>query len=75
LLAANLSVANRHTPIFAAHGSDDDVLPLPLGILARDTLLQHHYAVEWHTYPMPHSVCLPEIVALGAWLTQRLTNR
>jgi phospholipase/carboxylesterase len=74
LLADNLSAANRTTPIFAAHGSDDDVLPLELGLRARDTLQQHGYALDWFTYPMPHSVCLPEIVELGAWLRQHLTD-
>ncbi len=72
LIADNLSAANRNTPIFAAHGDFDDVLPLPLGAQARDTLQQLGYKIEWHTYPMPHSVCPQEITALGNWLAANL---
>ena len=43
--------------------------------LARDALLGHGYAVEWHEYPMPHSVCLEEIVDIGRWLAQTLAPR
>ena len=37
-------------------------------------LLQHGYAVEWHEYPMPHSVCIEEIGHIGAWLRHALTQ-
>jgi len=74
LLTENLSAANRRAPIFAAHGSADDVLPLRLGELARDTLQQYDFAIEWHTYSMAHSVCLPEIAAVGSWLRARLAE-
>ncbi len=71
LLLDSLTEANRSTPIFAAHGTQDDVVGLRLGEAARDTLQAEGYAVEWRTYPMPHSVCLDEIRAIGAWLTTR----
>ncbi len=71
LLLDSLSDANRSTPIFAAHGTQDDVVGLRLGETARDTLQAEGYAVEWHSYAMPHSVCLDEIRAIGAWLTTR----
>jgi phospholipase/carboxylesterase len=74
LLEANLSAANRATPLFAAHGTDDDILPVEMGELARATLENLGFDIEWHIYPMPHSVCLPEIVALGAWLRARLAG-
>jgi phospholipase/carboxylesterase len=72
LLFDSLSDANRRTPIFAAHGVQDDILPIALGEAACRALQQHGFEVEWHSYPMPHAVCLPEIVAIGAWLAQRL---
>jgi phospholipase/carboxylesterase len=74
LLEANLAAANRSTPLFAAHGTEDDILPVALGEQARATLAKLGFTIEWHTYPMPHSVCLPEIVALGAWLRARLAQ-
>jgi phospholipase/carboxylesterase len=71
-LEASLSAANRSTPVFAAHGIDDDILPVAMGEQARAALEKLGFTIEWHTYPMPHSVCVPEIIALGAWLRDRL---
>jgi phospholipase/carboxylesterase len=71
LIAADISAANRTTPIFAAHGLDDPVLPLHLGEQARDLAAGYGNPVDWHTYPMAHSVCTEEIAALGQWLRQR----
>jgi len=28
--------------------------------------------VEWHQYPMPHSVCAAELSDIGAWLKRVL---
>jgi phospholipase/carboxylesterase len=72
LIEASFSAANRDTPIFAAHGTADDVLSLKLGEDARDFALAAGCPVEWHAYPMPHSVCLEEIEALREWLGKRL---
>lgn len=72
MVEAEISEANRATPVFAAHGTQDDVVPPQLGMLARDTLLRLQCRVTWHSYPMPHSVCLEEIADIGAWLTERL---
>jgi phospholipase/carboxylesterase len=73
-LLAEFSEANRRTPIFAAHGVDDDIVPLALGVAARDLLQANDCAVEWHAYRMPHSVCAEEIAAIGRWLADRLTQ-
>jgi phospholipase/carboxylesterase len=59
-------------PIFAAHGSEDDVVSPELGIRARDFLARHGYRIEWHEYPMPHSVCLEEVREIGRWLMERM---
>lgn len=64
--------ANRDIPIFAAHGTFDDVVSPQLGMAARDFLLKGGYRPEWHEYPMPHSVCLDEIADIGAWLRERI---
>jgi phospholipase/carboxylesterase len=68
-LAAEASAANRDVPIFMAHGAADPLIPLPLASLSRERLKQQGYRVEWHQYPMPHSVCLEEIQDIGRWLT------
>jgi phospholipase/carboxylesterase len=70
-LAAERSAANAGIPIFMAHGTADNVLPLALGEGSRRTLEALGYPVEWRTYPMAHSVSLEEIGAIGAWLAAR----
>jgi phospholipase/carboxylesterase len=67
-LAAERGAANARVPIFMAHGTSDNVLPLALGETSRRTLEALGYSVAWQAYPMAHSVCLEEISALGAWL-------
>ena len=37
---------NRKTPIFMAHGTQDNVVPYQMGVRSRDVLLQHGYDVE-----------------------------
>ena len=73
-LAAEISLANRTTPIFAAHGRDDDVVAPVLGLAARDFLVERGYPVEWHDYAMPHSVCIEEIEAIGQWLRRIMAS-
>ena len=68
-LADEAAPANRGVPIFMAHGTYDDVIPLARARQAHDVLLKLEYPVEWHDYPMPHSVCAEEIADISAWLT------
>ena len=70
--AAERSQANRDVPIFMAHGTQDGVVMLPRAQASRDALVALGYALEWHEYPMAHSVCLEEIDDLGAWLRRVL---
>jgi len=70
--AAEASAANRDVPVFQAHGLQDGVVVLQRGTAARDTLLGLGYAVEWHEYPMEHSVCIEEVRALEAFLRRVL---
>jgi len=72
LLAAERTEANRATPIFLAHGEQDGVVILPRAMMSRDALVAAGHPVEWHTYPMAHSVCMEEIDDLGAFLRRVL---
>lgn len=64
--------ANARTPIFMAHGEDDPVIPLSLAEQSRDHLRAAGYAVEWKTYPMPHSVSPEQLGDIARWLAERL---
>jgi phospholipase/carboxylesterase len=66
------SAVNGGVPIFLAHGVDDPVLPIGMGVQARDTLTGFGYAVEWHQYRMPHAVCQPEIADIRQYLMRAL---
>ena len=70
-LEQELADENRNTPLFMAHGSMDPVVPLSLGEGSKNWLEQQGYEVEWHTYPMPHSVAAEEIDHIGRWLSER----
>jgi phospholipase/carboxylesterase len=65
-------LANQTTPIFAAHGSADPVVGVNLGEAARDQLQALGFSISWQTWPMQHSVCMPEIQAIGQFITQCL---
>jgi phospholipase/carboxylesterase len=71
-LEAEKSSANRGIPVFCAHGTEDPMVRLERGVALRDRLIELGCDVTWRDYPMPHSVCLEEIVEIGAWLQQRL---
>jgi phospholipase/carboxylesterase len=64
--------ANRDIPIFMAHGTYDDIIPLRRAEQSKDLLLKSGYAVEWHAYPMPHSVCPEEIGHISQFLAKTL---
>ena len=67
-LAAEGSAANKATPILMCHGTQDEVIPVHLADASRTALQARGYPVEWHTWPMPHSVCAEEVEAIAAFL-------
>ena len=64
--------ASATTPIFMGHGTSDPVVPLARGAASRDALAAAGHAVEWHQYPMPHSVNEQEIRDIAAFLKRVL---
>jgi phospholipase/carboxylesterase len=72
LLTGEASHANRDVPIFMAHGTADPMIRLEWGEAGHRALVAAGYPVEWHTYPMPHSVVWEEIEAVSAFLARVL---
>jgi phospholipase/carboxylesterase len=64
--------ANRTVPILLAHGTADHVVPLALAQHTREILVELGYPVDWHSYPMQHSVCPAELLDIRNWLVARL---
>jgi phospholipase/carboxylesterase len=71
-LLTERSTANQSTPVFLAHGTRDPVVQLMLGEHARHVLQAAGYAIEWHAYEMPHSLCPQEVTDIAAWLRRVL---
>jgi phospholipase/carboxylesterase len=63
---------NAKIPIFMAHGKQDPVVPYAMGSGSRELLAKMGYNVEWHDYPMQHSVCLDEVRDISAWLRRTI---
>lgn len=72
LASAERTAASLATPIFLAHGTQDEVVVLPRAIDSRDALTALGYAVQWHEYRMPHSVCPQEVLDVQAFLQRVL---
>lgn len=71
-LPPTFSPANRQVPIMMAHGRMDPVIPIASAIETRQALSGLEYAVEWHEYAMPHTVCADEIEDIRSWLIEIL---
>lgn len=72
-LGAERSTVNTTIPIFMAHGLMDSVVPISRAEVSRQILLSLGYSVDWHTYPMQHSVHPEEIRAIGMFLQSALS--
>ena len=69
-----ITPAGRATPVFLGHGTQDPVVAPVLGTRSRSALEALGVKVEWHAYPMQHSVCAEEVRDLGDWLTVRFAG-
>jgi phospholipase/carboxylesterase len=62
----------KNVPIFMAHGQYDDIIPIDRARRSRELLEELGYSVTWKEYPMPHSVCAPEIEDISDFLAKVL---
>jgi len=65
---------NHTTPMMFCHGTVDQVVPFRLGREAYEAVHARNPAAEFHSFPMPHTLCLPEIELLGRWLERRFSD-
>ncbi|NMM13532.1 MAG: carboxylesterase [Rhodoferax sp.] len=71
-LSTERTDANADTPIFMAHGSMDPVVVPARGEASRDLLARLGYPVQWHSYPMQHSVHPREVADISVFLANVL---
>jgi phospholipase/carboxylesterase len=55
-------------PVFMAHGTADNVVPFEAGRQSAFRVRELGAKVDWHEYPMGHSVCPEEITDIREWL-------
>ena len=68
-----INAANKHTPVFVAHGTQDPLLPHTLGRMSADIVAGAGGGnIAFHTYPMAHSVHPRELAELRAWIATRV---
>ena len=65
---AERSEASLGTPIFMAHGVQDPVVPFARAEDSRKVVEALGYQVEWHAYPMQHTLCLEEVQDIATWI-------
>lgn len=71
-LNAELNANNTDTPVLAAHGEQDNIVLMERGEKAVKLLRDKGFSVDWHTYPMAHSVCGEEVVEIADFLKKVL---
>ncbi len=73
-VSAEADAANQDITIFYAHGIQDPVIPIALAEMSKEFLTRLGYKIDWHRYPMEHSVIPQEIDDIGVWLNKILVN-
>ena len=71
-LGTERAAANAEVPIFMAHGNYDEIIPIQRAQDSKSVLEKLGYRIEWHEYPMPHSVCGEEVRDISAFLAKLL---
>lgn len=71
---AELNPNNSGLPFLAAHGTNDDVVPLERGEKAVEALKELGYPVTFKTYPMAHSVCGEELADIASFIKSVITQ-
>jgi phospholipase/carboxylesterase len=61
-------------PFLITHGTQDQVVPVAEGRFSRDFLTGLGAQVDYHEYPMPHTISESSLGDVDAWLTGRLDS-
>ena len=64
----NRSVMDTEIPLFLGHGNHDSIVPITLGEQSRTRLESLGFKIDWHEYPIEHSVSAEEIDDISRWL-------
>ena len=67
-----INPGNLGIPVLAAHGEQDNIVLIERGEKAVKLLQSKGVEVQWHAYPMAHSVCGEEVVEIAEFLKRVL---
>lgn len=70
--SVTVSDANQSLAIRICHGTEDPIVSETLGLQSVEALKKLGYQPVYSHYPMPHSVCPPEIRDISQWFQQIL---
>ncbi len=71
--AAERHPANADTRVFMAHGLYDPVVAISFAEASRDTMRALGQPVDWHSYPMDHSLHPQELLDIESFLVEVFT--
>ena len=69
------SLISNNLPLFMGHGSYDPVISISSGEHSASKIKAAGYPVEWHDYPMEHSVNTEEINDIANWISRQLDGQ
>jgi len=72
MLAAEKQADPEQMTIRIDHGEQDPVVPFAAATRTRDALEAQGYTVDFHAWPMQHSLCPPQVKSLYDWIAERL---
>ena len=61
---------NCNIPTLIHHGQFDDIVPMTLGMSAKQSLEQLGLTPQFVSYPMAHQVTLSQLHDIGSWFNQ-----
>jgi len=68
------SYTHNNLPVFMGHGNYDPVIPIGAGERSAVKIRAAGYEVEWHDYPMEHSVNNKEVADIASWISHQLAK-
>lgn len=69
------SYQHNDLSIFMGHGNYDPVIPIAAGEHSAARIKSGGYTVEWHDYPMEHSVNNQEVADIANWISKQLDKK
>lgn len=71
-VAAELNENQRTTPIMLMHGTQDMVVNYEFGLMSFKELTNLGLNIEWHEYPMEHTVSNPQLSDISSFISKCL---